>query len=260
MQLLVWLVVTSVAVTTCVARNHWWRLDGFDILGNSTIDYIEPHTYIRRIENDVNLVHSCYEYFTNSSTHKVSGSFCYPSIIITGVRKCSTSAMYAFLSSYPRTLHLRTKENCPITRYRSIVEYFATLPSNIEAGYILIDGCVDIRENLQVAERLSYCSLFNARALLIFPHLTDAHAFAKSEYIFCGKPMLSYQKYFRSSIFLLNSCSRETTVTGYGLHIITGANRALKTTAYPVHDGHIRATTIALLTASIKLFQTLSMD
>jgi len=37
-----------------------------------------------------------------------SGTFCYPSIIVTGMRKCSTSAMYRFLAALPRTVKVST--------------------------------------------------------------------------------------------------------------------------------------------------------
>jgi hypothetical protein len=73
--------------------------------------------FIRRSKIDVNMIHSCYEYkvITSDQENEImiqSSSFCYPSIVITGVPKCSTSAMSALFASAPFIISNPVKENC----------------------------------------------------------------------------------------------------------------------------------------------------
>lgn len=76
-------------------------------------------------------------------------TFCYPAVIITGVRKCSTSAMFNLFSSFPKTKRSVQKENCPFIGDRSLIQYFESLPRNVEANEIIVDGCVDLKASNQ---------------------------------------------------------------------------------------------------------------
>lgn len=79
--------------------SYWWELRKN---GDFMLDQMKDMEaiWLRKISVDDNLVHSCYEYklvsTENNSTLK-SNIFCYPSIIVTGVRKCSTSAIYGLM-------------------------------------------------------------------------------------------------------------------------------------------------------------------
>ena len=72
-------------------------------------------------------------------------TFCYPVVVITGVRKCSTSAMFNLFSSFPKIKRSVQKENCPFIGDRSLIQYFESLPRNVEANEIIVDGCVDLK-------------------------------------------------------------------------------------------------------------------
>ena len=113
---------------------------------------------LRKIDLDDNAIHTCYEYehrkLQNTRLGLVevnrTGTFCYPAVVITGVRKCSTSAFYGLLGSLPGSVKMIYKENCPYVGERSIVEYFESLPEFVSPGGLIIDGCVDVQGNLKV--------------------------------------------------------------------------------------------------------------
>lgn len=81
-------------------------------------------------------------------------SFCYPAIIIAGMPKCGTSAMYDLLTRYTGTIVMAEKENCPYTRRRSHWEYFQSLPQmkEVSLGQVVIDACLDSPKNLLFRE------------------------------------------------------------------------------------------------------------
>jgi len=80
--------------------------------------------------------------------------FCYPAIIVTGMPKCGTSAMYELLSRYSGAVRMPNKENCPYTRRRGHWEYFQSLPriKDVSPGKLVIDGCIDTPKNLVFRE------------------------------------------------------------------------------------------------------------
>jgi len=83
-------------------------------------------------------------------------SFCYPGIIITGMPKCGTSAMYDLLTRYSGTIKSPEKENCPYTRRRSHWEFFQSLPrmKDVSPGKLVVDGCLDVAKNLLFRESI----------------------------------------------------------------------------------------------------------
>ena len=79
-------------------------------------------------------------------------SFCYPSVIVSGVAKCGTSAMYNMLSRFPNAMLMAEKENCPFTRRRSHWKFLNSLPrySSVTADTIIVDGCIDLHRNMMM--------------------------------------------------------------------------------------------------------------
>ena len=137
--------------------DEWWEV--VDTENRAAIQKVLQNSvlYLRTLDTDLNNVHSCYEYkvVPNLSVPVQTvqtGEFCYPSIIITAVRKAGTSALYSLLKKHPSTISTDEKENCPFIKDRTIVEYFSSLPSPTRAahGKIYIDGCVDLSGNMQM--------------------------------------------------------------------------------------------------------------
>lgn len=143
---LVWLFLAS-----CDSRasfvEDWWQAkspneqptldDLFTSLGSSRL-------FLRPIDLDENHLHSCYEYKLVNSDSVISHSntFCLPLLVVAGIRKCSTSALYNLLAQYPNALRIPNKENC-VMHYTNIIEYFISLPTHIEKGQLFVDGCIE---------------------------------------------------------------------------------------------------------------------
>ena len=147
-------------------NSEWWEVEHID---NSTLfaGMEKNHLYLRKsIDHDSTRMHSCYEYrVTNSfGTSLEENSFCYPLVIVSGVRKCSTSAMYMLLSSFPKTKLVAQKENCPSASFngkrRTIVEWFRSLPRFIDNEEVFIDGCIDTYENMKIRWLLRFPNTF----------------------------------------------------------------------------------------------------
>jgi hypothetical protein len=146
----------SVTVNT---SSLWWEVEKTD---HEIFNAIRSdRLFLRRADvNEGSGIHSCYVY----NHHLISplgdhvertGTFCYPNIIVTGMRKCSTSALYALLVTLPRVVGNEVKENCPfIIGRRSIIDYFQSLPKYAEADQIIVDGCVDLQSNLLMRQIL----------------------------------------------------------------------------------------------------------
>jgi hypothetical protein len=136
------------------------------------------HLLLRLVDVDTTGLHSCYEFqhiFKTRSGYEVdSGTFCYPSVIVTGVRKCSTSALFALLESFPGAVGNENKENCALVGSRSIIDYFKSLPRHVEAGEVIVDGCVDLNSNIFMREILKGPNTFYVvRRLITVMLITD---------------------------------------------------------------------------------------
>lgn len=130
----------------CTGDNDgWWSVEESDLEEGIQMK-------LRKIDGDDIMIHTCYEYqvLRIGRTVTKSGSFCYPSIIITGVRKCSTSALYGLIGSFPGSLKMSAKENCAFISHQTLLSYFESLPEYVPTGYIISDGCVDISGNIKV--------------------------------------------------------------------------------------------------------------
>ncbi len=136
---------------------QWWEIDQTpDALFN---EFANSAIYLRTVDLDESKVHSCYEYKVIDKvspdkriTH--TDTFCYPAVIIGGHRKCSTSALYNLLAQYPRTIRSQVKENCAFIGDRSLVQYFDSLPRSVEAGELIVDGCIDMKGNVKMRRLL----------------------------------------------------------------------------------------------------------
>jgi hypothetical protein len=77
---------------------------------------------------------------------------CYPSVIVTGLPKSGTSAMYELLKLFPNSIHMNEKENCPGAHRRSHWQFFNSLPrvSDIKPfqDALIVDGCIDLKQNV----------------------------------------------------------------------------------------------------------------
>ena len=106
-----------------------------------------------RIVNYENSYHSCYQaqcLGKGCPYENATIQFCYPAIVITGLPKCGTSAMYDLLTRYSDTVIMTEKENCPYARRRPHWQYFSSLPSfdSIKKYKIAIDGCIEVNANM----------------------------------------------------------------------------------------------------------------
>ncbi len=115
--------------------------------------------FLRTVDLDAAKVHSCYEYaelYPSGVIYRYN-SFCYPAVVVTGHRKCATSAMYRLLTTYPGavTNGIKTKENCLfLDKTRSITDYFDSLPHTVQAGEVIVDGCVHVSGNMALRRLL----------------------------------------------------------------------------------------------------------
>ena len=154
--------------------NDWWEIEQNH---NAAFFTSRGHgIYLKRADYDANGIHSCYEFKLEKSrqTNQIieqggnvisggeenerhsraaryvveTGSFCYPSVMVTGVRKCGTSALYKLLTLYSGVIVGEVKENCPFLGSRSIIQYFNSLPPLLSSGELHVGGCVDLNGNM----------------------------------------------------------------------------------------------------------------
>lgn len=76
--------------------------------------------------------------------------------------------MYNLFENYPGVKLAAMKENCPFIHDRSIVQYFDSLPSSVEAGRVVIDGCIDLKGNMKMRHILRYPRTFYLVCILKF--------------------------------------------------------------------------------------------
>ncbi len=116
---------------------------------------------IQRIHHPVNRLHSCYRVICNGKhchgeNDTATMDMCYPAVIVTGLPKCGTSAMYDLLSRFPGAMIMHEKENCPYTRRRAHWLFFQSFPAfdSIKENNLIIDGCIDVINNMKMREML----------------------------------------------------------------------------------------------------------
>eukprot|EP01034_Spumella_vulgaris_P030618 gene30618-37862_t len=64
------------------------------------------------------------------------------------------------LSQYPGVVHSEWKENCAFRGGRSVLKYFESLPRTVEAGELIVGGCIDLDNNIQMSELLRQPNTF----------------------------------------------------------------------------------------------------
>ena len=116
---------------------------------------------LRKLNHPTNPYHTCYEVTCEGrqcvNNHKegtVTIQICYPLLVVTGLPKCGTSAMYDLLSKFPGAITMHEKENCPSTRRRPHWIYFQSLPrmSALTERSVIIDGCISVINNMKIRD------------------------------------------------------------------------------------------------------------
>src|SRR4051812_15607138 len=83
--------ITAEQIKSIELDGGWWEIDKNDtnIRSRSIVEL-----YLRKLDLDKRRVHSCYEYKLYDTRRGYivrRNTFCYPSLIISGYKKCSTS-------------------------------------------------------------------------------------------------------------------------------------------------------------------------
>lgn len=132
---------------------------------------------LRKLNHPTNPYHTCYEVTCEGRQcigHKdgtVTIQVCYPAIVVTGLPKCGTSAMYDLLSKFPGAITMHEKENCPSTRRRPHWIYLQSLPrmSVLNENSVIIDGCISVINNMKFRDLFLHPSTF----YIVSTHCTD---------------------------------------------------------------------------------------
>lgn len=114
---------------------------------------------MHKVLHPTNPFHTCYRIECEGRSCDIAGqdnsttiNICYPAIIITGLPKCGTSAMYEVLAKFPGAIKMEAKENCAHHRRRPHWKYLQSLPrmENLGATSLVIDGCIDLSVNMKM--------------------------------------------------------------------------------------------------------------
>jgi len=119
--------------------------------------------WLRKLSNPRDSRHTFYEVTCQGSQcvgqrdGNVSIEVCYPAVVISGLPKCGTSAMYVLLSKFPGAITMAEKENCPFGG-QSLWTFFQSLPrmSTVVEHSLIISGCLQVAKNMQIKEILHH--------------------------------------------------------------------------------------------------------
>jgi len=117
---------------------------------------------LRKLTHPTNTYHSCYEVACKGSQcmgskdNATTIQVCYPGLVVSGLPKCGTSAMYELLTKFPGAITMRKKENCPFRGGEHLWLYFQSLPrmSSVGEHALVVDGCINILKNVAIRELL----------------------------------------------------------------------------------------------------------
>lgn len=116
---------------------------------------------VSKIIHPLNDLHTCYQVTCegvncNQFSANPTIRFCYPAIVITGLPKCGTSAIYDLLKRYKYVITMHVKENCPYAHRRPHWQYFNSLPNydSINENSLIIDACIDVNANMLINKLL----------------------------------------------------------------------------------------------------------
>lgn len=154
--------------TTFQITTDWWKMESLFIKSNDKDDRI-THVYLQKYQynntdndnndNNITLMNSCYTYVATDANRKIvkSNVFCYPSLIVGGIGKCGTGAIYKLLSLATNTVTAsvkKKKEYCmPFDKQMKIsisdlIEYFDGFVTVFNAEMIIFNGCIRVTNNL----------------------------------------------------------------------------------------------------------------
>jgi hypothetical protein len=69
--------------------------------------------------------------------------------------------LFALLTQYPGVKQAgEAKENCPYVGGRSLAKYFDSLPRNATSDEIIVGGCIDIENNVNIHRILRHPNTF----------------------------------------------------------------------------------------------------
>ena len=135
-------------------ESHYWNL-------NTQKGIIRGQNLkLRKLNHPTNPYHTCYEVTCEGrqcidrKDGTVTIQVCYPLLVVTGLPKCATSAMYDLLSKFPGAITMQEKENCPSTRRRPHWIYLLSLPrmSAVKEHSVIIDGCISVINNMKIRD------------------------------------------------------------------------------------------------------------
>jgi hypothetical protein len=131
----------------------WWEV--FRNVVDLGISYPSgQRVFLQKIDNNsISSISTCYNYLSfheYNNTQARKNTFCYPSIIITGHKKCSTSAMYQLLSQAENgQVDSARKENC-LCNYDTLLDYFDSFDLPNGKSIHLLNGCIDVQLNVKM--------------------------------------------------------------------------------------------------------------
>jgi hypothetical protein len=165
-------VLISFFITLMLAVVASWAIPS-NVKTSNAIDVEEWHLsgkYLAVLKN-----HSCYKAFYNSETIR----FCYPKVVISGVPKCGTSALFELFDSHPNFEGGTIKENCPndTNDVTKMWEYFKTLQTQTDSALasgkdvaVLVSGCINIDSDIAFRRQLQNPSTVY---ILLFRDITN---------------------------------------------------------------------------------------
>jgi hypothetical protein len=102
-------------------------------------------------------------HFADSSNSTRSREVCLPQIMVGGVKKCGTSALFQLLASHQSTLPTVSKELCP--RKREMLTYFRRLPRLERAiNKTVVSGCLFEEDVIRAYTELE---VFDLKVILV---------------------------------------------------------------------------------------------
>lgn len=165
------------------------QLDVESDVGTASMTAHQQIQAAHRLVQNSSAYHSCYEYrlYVLRSEDGIEDAyyemtrtnrFCYPAIVVTGLPKCSTTALYHLLSQYPFSRASSGKENCLAKYYsKSILDYFDSLiVKKLRENDVIINGCIDIINNVHVRNILRNPNTFYLVSLIVSCILTYLYA------------------------------------------------------------------------------------
>lgn len=144
-----------------VQTSEWWDVEQRYLNNFKENREWDTTLSLRRYQFENNKIHSCYQYryYNNTVSSRVlvkENTFCFPALMITGVPKCSTSALYQLIRRFDNVRTLLAKEVCMQSFfYASIHNYFDALSfvpndGSLDPSSVILTACILLRDNLDL--------------------------------------------------------------------------------------------------------------